>query len=227
MINQTLPQYFRAEWEKMRAMPPQKRWEHFWTYYKIPTLLLALAIALLGSMISAGIESNKEVLISGVFINTDTSEEGYAYLSDGYWQYCGGEKKERVDLIQTILINLSEGELNMETADRVMQVDALIAAQQLDYMILDKSVLDFYAPQGLCLDLAQVLTAEQLERLKDKFVTAYGQEQQMEYCAAIDITDSAFAQKYGFIKKPVYFVVVCNGQNLENIPEFLDYLLSA
>ena len=46
-----------------------------------------------------------------------------------------------------------------------------------------------------------------------------------DYAAAIDITNSAFAKKFGLTKAPTYLVVVCNAPAAENIPEFLDYLL--
>lgn len=225
MINQTLPQWLREEIEKMRPMSPRKRWEHFWTYYKIHTLLVLGGIVLLFGFLSAQIHAGKEVLISGVFLNTDTRAEGYTYLSDGYWKHCGGNKQQRVDMIETLMIDFSKGVVADDSADRIMQVDALIAAKTLDYMILDETALEFYAPQELCMDLTQVLSPEQLERLRENIVTVYGLERKEDYAAAIDITNSAFAKKFGLTKAPTYLVVVCNAPAAENIPEFLDYLL--
>ena len=227
MINQTIPQWFREECSKLQPMTWRQRLDYFWTYYKIHTFLLIGCIALLISYCAAQNHANKEVLISGVFINTDTSAAGYDHLSEDYWQYCGANADQRVDIIETLIIDFSHGDVSSDTSDKIMQMDALIATASLDYMILDETALEFYAPQELCMDLTQVLSADQLEQYGENLVSVFGLEHQEDYVAALDISESSFAQMYGLSQKPSYLVFLFNTPHPEKIQMFLAYLLGS
>lgn len=223
MVNQSVPEWFREEKEKLRSMSPQKRLEYLWGYYRYHALAVLAAVVILAFLIQGKITANQQVLISGVLINTDTSEAGYQHLSQDYWQLKGSDPWARADIIETLTIRYSRE--SPDSSNFISMVDALIAAKELDYMILDETALEFYGPLDTCMDLSVCLPEQLLSRLEGQLRESYSIERQQNYFAAIDLTGSAFAEEYGLSAKPSYLVVVANTPRSEEVIPFLDYLL--
>lgn len=226
MLKKSIGEWFRSEREKLTTMSWRKRLGYLWTYYRFHALAVICAVVFVVMMISGLVQASRDVLISGVLINTETSKEGYAYLSDGYWVARGGNRHTRVDLVEAIFLSYSQENLDMDSVTRMASIDTMIGARSLDYMILDESALSVYGPQGICADLSRILPEELYAKLADKIVTVHGIDSGEDYPAAVDLTDSFLAQRYGLSADPSYLVVVANAVDMEKTAAFLEYLFN-
>ena len=216
--------FFKEQWQLMRKMPPKKRLEHIWEYYRFYLLGFLALVVLLGFVIQGQVRKHQEVLVSGIFINTDTSDEGYSFLSHDYWHLHGSDQNKRVDLIETVIIDFSDISNSQDSGNMILQVDALIAAKELDYMILNEEAFQFYTSRGLCMDLSSILDPTQMATLEERLVFADSPEQEMSVCFGLNLTDSVFSSKFGLTAEPSYFVVLSNAPHMSQLSDYLQYL---
>ena len=226
MFKRSIGEWFRGEREKLRPMSWRKRLDHLWTYYRFHALAVVGAIAIVVLLIYGQMIANQDVLISGIFINTDTSKEGYEYLSDGYWSSSGGDRHTRADIIETMVVRYSQENPDQDSVTMMTSIDAMISARTLDYMLLDESALSYYGPLENCADLSKVLPKDLYSRLLERIVTIHGIESGGEYPAAIDVSDSSFAQRFGLTAGPSYLVVVANAKDMDKVAAFLEYFFN-
>ena len=207
----------RHEWAAFKQLPWKKKLEHLWFYYRW-YLLVAAAVICVGVSIAGTVaENRKQTLISGIFINNSTSPEGYAYLSEDYWRFCGGREDQKTELIAGRYIHFDEESLSQEDAAAFMIVSSMIAAKTLDYIITDEASLDDFEEQEIVMDLGQLLPEEALARWEtighDGAVTA------------LKLGSSAFAEACPLESDESVLLVVANAQNHENVVRFLYYLM--
>ncbi|MGN0998439.1 MAG: hypothetical protein ACI4PO_02680 [Faecousia sp.] len=214
--------FIAREQDNLSGLTGKKKLAHLWEYYRYWALLAVGIIIMLIFGIQGFIYNSKNATISGLFLNVGTSMEGYDYLSYDYQEYLGGNA--RADLIEMLTVEYTQGESSGGGTSTVTNIDALISAQSLDYMIIDQSALTYFGPLEMCADLETVLSAKQLALLREKLVACYGLDIRKDYCAAIDITDSAFAAKFGLTNDPAYLVILVNAPaEPEAITDFLNY----
>ena len=226
MFKRSIGEWFRDEREKLRPMSWRKRLEHLWTYYRFHALAVIGVVLIIIFAIQGQIMARQDVLISGIFINTDTSKAGYEYLSDGYWKHTGADKNTRADIVETMVIRYTREDPDQDSVTMMTAIDAMISARTLDYMLLDESALAYYGPLENCADLSKVLPEELYGELSERMVTVRGIESGADYPAAIDVTNSPFAQAHGLTASPSYLVVVANAKDMDKVVAFLEYFFN-
>lgn len=209
----------RTELAKLKQMSWSNRISHIWEYYKLTFIVIVVLIAATVSLVQAQIEAKKDMIISGAFINSATTEKGYDYLSDDYWGFKGSDKNRRIAITTCIQLTDKKGNFTSDSAQNVSKIDTFIVGQVHDYYILDQHALSFLDDREYLLDLSTVLSEDQMDVWKDRLV--YNKQ---NICIAIDLTDSKFVKEFG-LSCTSYFSGVCNGQNLEEIPAFLEYII--
>lgn len=70
--------------------------------------------------------------------------EAGAHLREDYWRFCGADDRQRVELVEARYTSSGE---------TVLMVDTTIAAQSLDYIILDEDALRSLDSRQLAMDL--------------------------------------------------------------------------
>ena len=223
---------FRELIATLRPMSWRDRIDHIWTYYKEFILIGAVVIILLASIVGNALKPRLEVRMSGYLANITLSEDGSAYLKEDYLSHLGASADS-----QTVILNSTvfggEGYLtSMEANYNAALAPVLqVTAQEVDYMLLDEVALEFYMNKEFFWDLRQLLTEEELLDLKED-LTYYQPVDEDEkpvgesYPVAVDITGTAFAKGCAKDEQKVYFVVVSNGPNKDDIRNFWEYLNS-
>lgn len=209
----------------MANMTYQEKLTHIWTYYKW-VLVVVLILIMAVSVLLASIENKRKImLLGGVTVNVQLSEEGKAYLSEDYQQIIGtGNNRETVALSHTDIDKVTNVYENNYYA--VMSLLALCSNQEVDYLILDQTGFEAMLIQDAYLGLDQVYTPEELEAFGDDLVYAQKEGEDVPSAVAIDITDIPFIQKNAQVKDTVYFVYVANSPRVEVCRAFYDYLLA-
>ncbi len=208
----------RQEWAAFKALPPKKKLEHIWIYYKWYILVGAAVICMLASIAGTVAENSKQTLISGIFINNSTSPEGYAHLMEDYWAFCGGNEDQKAELITGRSIDFDSESLSQDGAASFMIVSSMIAAGSLDYIITDRASLDDFVEQEVVLDLRELLPAEVL--------ADWNPIEEGGITAALELEDTAFGRDYPLTAQDSCVLVIANAQNRENVVRFLEYLMA-
>lgn len=210
----------KYQFAKLRAdlapMTWKQRVDHLFTYYKW-VLVAAVALGLLIHIIvSAAITANTEILLSGIGINTDLSEEGYACMTDGYFQHIGGQKGQMVQYLEGTL-DTGEDMITQEMAySTVVRVSSLLSLEELDYLLMDQAGYDYYAEETLFLDLRQVLPQEELSAL-----TLIYQE---DVPVGIDLSGTWFQETWITREDSYYLCFVYNTPRVEACREFWEFI---
>ena len=206
----------RQEWAAFKALPFKKKLEHIWIYYKWYLLAGAALICMAVSIAGTVANNRKEILISGIFINNATSQEGYAYLKEGFREYCGGSDDQNVDLVAGRTIDFNAENPSQEDASAFMIVTCMIAAGTLDYIITDRASVDNFVEQEVVLDLRELLPEQAL--------AGWDTIEHNGAVTALALEGTAFAASYPLSAADSCILVVANAPHQEGVVKFLDYI---
>lgn len=206
----------KQEWAAFKALPLQKKLEHIWIYYKWHLVAAAAVICLIVSIIGTVVNSRKEVLISGMFLNNATSQEGYAFLEEGFREDCGGSGDQLVELVTSRSINFTADTPSQQEASSFMVFTCMVAAQTLDYVVTDEASVAHLAEQEVLMDLRTLLPEESLAQWDtiehDGVVTA------------LRLEGTAFGENYPLAAEHSCIAVIINAPHQDNTIRFLDYI---
>ena len=205
----------RQEWAAFQALPLKKKLEHIWIYYKWYLLAGAALICMAVSIAGTVANNRKEILISGIFINNATSQEGYAYLTEGLLEYCGGGDRN-VELITGRAIDFNAENPSQEDASAFMIVTCMIAAGTLDYIITDQASVDNFVEQEVVLDLRELLPEQKL--------AGWDTIEHNGAVTALALEGTAFAADHPLSAPDSCILVVANAPHREGVVKFLDYI---
>ena len=200
-----------------KALPFKKKVNHVLYYYKWYIVGGIALVCLLISLITTIADNQKEVLVSGIFINNATSQEGYDHLQQGYWAFCGSDKNTRVDLVTGRTINFDSETLSQEDAASFMVVTSMIAARTLDYIITDEDSLDDFMGQEIILDLKEILPEQELAALDTIELDGI--------TAAIRLESSGFARNYPLAAEKSVLLIVGSTQDFQKDAAFIRYVM--
>ncbi len=213
----------------LKNMTWKQRWEHLWTYYRWVIIVAIMSVMIISVIISCIINLNTNLLVAGVTINVELSEEGKALLTEDFKAEHGtGVKYEDVSLN---LIYLQDFEKTQDYQDNyytLMSLLSLCSAQELDYIIADQIGMENMLKQEAFMDLSTFFTADELAQLGDAVVMARSSEQADEESipVAVDITQLPFVQMFTDLNEgeKVYFSVVQNSPRLEQVRQIWEVL---
>ena len=209
----------------LKPMSWKQRIDHIWTYYKeyigVASLLIFVCVGLITSMISA----QRERVITGIMVNITMTQEGFNYLSTDYAEYLDIGKDKDVKLEYTSFGNLEESTSEQDYYAS-MTVVAEVSAKKLDYMILDKQAVAFYAGQEVYMDLRKVFTEAELAEFAEKELLIYCMEEkdQEAWPAAIKINDLAYIQDTVTSEGDVYFALSGSSEKYEQLRNVWEYM---
>lgn len=211
----------------LKPMSWKKRIDHLWTYYK-SVLVVIIVIAVLISIVVTSVNNvNRNVLISGALVNTDTGVEGQTYLSEKYqekWLAAGVEGFADITYVYFEDIeNTDEVEFTYNAVTRVV---AMTAAQELDYVIMNKLGLETYLGHDIFEDLSKILTSEELEQFADKLIYLTYEETGETIPVAVDLQGTTFADRFVKTDAPHYLAFVANTLRPEGCRDLWEYILA-
>ena len=209
--------------EQLKPMSWKERLEHLWEYYKWVLAVAALVIMLICVVCTSIYNRNLKILFGGSVVNVYMSDEAAAYLQ--------GDIEEMLqvgDMEQVYLHTLSVGDMSTSTdaSTNAMTVVVRIAAQELDYVIMDEYALRYFINTAAVTDLNQCLTEEQLAMFEGKTVQARLEEDGPIIPVALEITDIDYLKDCYIGDRKIYISFPNNTEHAMTPSQFLDYLLA-
>lgn len=230
------PEERRQHREDFRKLPPAKKLEHIWLYYKAPILLTILALGILVSGVYRA-ATKKEPVMYLACLNVSVGEDMEARLTEDYLTCRGlNSKRTEMRLYRDLYLTDDPAASDHEYAYASrMKLLATINSKQLDLVLMNREAYDLCSASGYLLDLTNLvdsayLTANQVI-LEDNAVE-YNLNEAQEYIVvtqtqsnAVELTKLSAFQEAGF-SDSVYIGIIANTPRLPACQDYLDYLIS-
>lgn len=212
----------REQQAKLKGKPFKEKWDYFWNYYKVHTIVTILIIVAVSNLIYT-IVTQKDVVMSVAFVNTYLKEEiDSEQMAADYGLYAGIDTNTSTAELSTNMVISYEGMDEMSYTNSQKLV-AMTAAQSIDIIVADDNYLEHNMESGLFWDLTDFLPAQTLEKYADRLKYAdLPDDDKGEVPYAIDISDSKYMLSD---QLPAWFCVVGNAANVDNLASFLDFMM--
>lgn len=213
----------REQHMKMKDKSFKEKLHYFWYYYHNHTIITLVSVIVLGSLIFS-IASRKDTAFHAIFVN-------------GFFD--GDDAAEAANLCEYLELDTDKYEavldfnfildfqaMDQYTASNFQKFTAVIAAGDLDVVLMNEEIWDQYGVQDYFMDLSEVLPPEMLEKYEDLFVYQdIPSDNKGEYPTAIKVTDAPYlSSKVMYGTRDVYFAVLGNARNIDTSVRFLEYL---
>lgn len=220
----------KSEVRKRLDMDRQQKIQYLKDYYLFPAVGVVVLIAVAVSLIWHVARPRTENLLYAAVIDESLDEKKLAQVTSDMSDLLGADgKRKSVQIDDSFYIK--DGALD--------KLQVYLHSQQIDVVILDRTLFEEYAGYGYFESLDEV-TGEDLEKkygetyqyaagYKDDDEVSFedhetGQGEVKPYGLSLS-GDNRFTEMSEYIKDPVFAVAV-GSKNPENALEFLDYLMS-
>ncbi len=230
--------------EAFRQMSLSKKLEYIFAYYKLPIVLIAIALVVLCSVFIHQATKKNPVLYLG-FVNVSVGGDLETHLTRRFVEAEGIDpKKNRVYTYLNLYMSDHPADENHQYSyASKLKMIAAINAEQMDLVLLNKEAYDLLSHSGYLLDLSAFLQQEAPEIYAQ--ASAYLTENdviqsdnsievelgtadtyQVETAAAINGLDVSALPAFsaaGF-QEPVYLCVIANSPRTSFIIDYLAYI---
>lgn len=201
----------KTDLETLRSLHGRKKWEHLWAYYKLPLVLILIALYVIGYISYRNLTRKEDVLYLAM-VNVSAGSDLTEQLTDGFAQEQQLTRKQQVNLLEGLLLSESDSADEQYVYASEMKLLAAISAQRLDIVLMDEKACAALQEEGYFLDLRTLDSSfGQLDGLNDAGTT-------------LNISDTPFLSQAGFSGK-VYLGVVQNAPHPERSAAYIRYLL--
>lgn len=206
----------KREKEMMRGKSFRQKAGYFFTYYKIPFIIIAAVIVIIISICYSRAQY-KGYAFQALFFNVAVTESADEELSGEFSDLIEfDESKYKVMVDSTMVISgTSQGSVSSTE-----KFSAEISEGVVDVCIMPEELFRSYANEGAFGDLRDFLTEEQLSEYEDLLV--YDGSIPIGIYAA-SFTKVTENNLYVESDRPI-FGIVYNTQHMDECSEFLDYL---
>ncbi len=181
---------FREEREAIKNSSFSYKLKYFWDYYKWFVIGGVLAIFIIVS-IAKDVMNAKDFIFNGVLLNTFGDDALMQEFCDNFAEEAQLDT-ENYDVFMDTSLRLELSSYDEGSRATLTRVMAYLSIGDLDFIIADPAVFEYYATSSTFYDLTQILTAEQLEALKPYFYYV----DQAEISRRMESTEEYVAKEY-------------------------------
>lgn len=218
--------------------------DYLFTYYKLPIILILLAVLLLGST-AYGLATKKEVLLYTAYLNVSVSDSLNEDLSTAFVCF-SGKNPQKYEVCTNSALYLSD---NATTENQPyayasqMKIMGAIAAEQLDVVLMNQEAYDILSKNGYLRNLENFIDQDkQLYQRVQPYLTTNTvilEDNQIEYNLheadtytaiteqvpnGLDITQFPLLEQAGGFSGTVYLGVLAEGPRPSTALNYIEYL---
>lgn len=221
---------FWLGWKKyiasMKGMTLQEKVKHTWFGYKLELGTVAVMLFILITVITSVINANTKILLAGDVMNVEMTDQGFNYISTDYFESLGVPSfMNKVQVVKSYYSNSEDGdyEYNYTISNQTI---ALVAAESLDFQIINLKAMEMFFNEGIYLDLREFMTEEELAQWEGKIIYLEHPETLERVPVALDISDTGFVKDNVYGKDSTFFAVIKTTPRLKETRAFFEYLLA-
>lgn len=220
--NMSLHDEIKEQNAKMKGQPFSVKFSYFKEYYLKTTIVIAVIVIALISLLISIFTGPEDTAFGCYFINNTGPASDDTLLNDFVAKMDIDTKKHEVFLDTSIYYNPDNQDPYAYVS--IEKVMAIISTGELDIIVGDEGVTDYYAYGSCFCDITTVLPADLLEQFQDKLYY-YTTEEGETIPVGIYIDDSPKLAKYGYYDhtRPI-FGIIANSNDVDTAIAFLRYL---
>ena len=216
----------RVQWEKVKGGSLQDKFDWFWQYFGLYTVIGLAIIAVLVVWIVLATRPTKPELISGILLDVSFTDEAKEALTEEFAKELGADPEKN-----TIGFSASPfGEADTETQLYQQEIiTTRVAAKELDVIgateglegYVDKNSIgsSFFFP------LEFMLEEETLQKLVDSGRTVSLDTSEGTLPYFIDVAGSRFAELAGITYEHYYLGIACNAPHYDGLEALVRLIL--
>jgi hypothetical protein len=210
--------------DALRDMTWKERIDYIWSYFHVHILSAVAVLALVIAFLSVALAPKKQVVYSGMTVNVTLTAAGEKYLTDQLFVAFGGtdENKQEIQFQQSTMGKTEYGDT---TGAEIMTLVGEMAAQAIDYLIMDELSMTYLSQGGWFGNIEEELSESQKEAFADALYKVQMEDGQI-VAVAVEITDTDFIRDCAPKAKKVYLVLPGNTERAELSDDFFDWLLA-
>ena len=232
----------KQESVKLKDMPPKKKAEYIWEYYKIPIIGVIAVIVFIVTFTHDYRKNKRPYFLDAIVINSDIAYSAENYLQEDLIKYADVDTDAYNIAVDTSIL-IDEEKFDQMTMANSQKVMALFAAGELDVVMGPDSIMDTYGKMGTFMDLTDVLKDDRIRALEDAgyemyYTTVYEEDDKGEqvpvetYLAGVyldkskyleSLEEGAFRTAADSGKRPV-FAITAMSSRVDNSLKFLSML---
>lgn len=212
-----------SEKEKFKKMPFRDKLWYIGEYYKFHLLGLAGLIMVCWVIGTSIYNSTCDTMLYTVVINNPNGmNTNVEPLSTEFHTHMGFRDKDNT-IAESMFIHYDERATEYSYAS-MAKLSALIAGQDLDFMLADDEVFDHFLEMDAFMDLEEALPADIWEVVKDRAVYTQTPETNETIVSAIDISGIPFMERCAITMEPAYLSIISNTIRMDNCIAMLRYM---
>ena len=214
----------RQQQKKLSNESFSKKFEYFWSYYKVYVMVTVILAFWFGSILHA-IVSQKDVVLSIAMINAFPSTEDTVLMEDLSAYLELNPNKQQVLIDSTYYIDEDSSSPYASTYIQKFSTNAM--AGELDVVLADQTNFEFYGSQGFFQDLSLVLPADILGKYQDALYYANLPYDETEDEVPIGIKIDKATKICGascYSNTDAYYGIVSNAEHLDYALSYLTYI---
>ena len=162
----------RAQHKKMKGKSVKEKAAYFWEYYRVATIVAILVIAFAANLIYT-IVTAKDSAFHGVLINGYTDIDVTSFM-EGFESFAQIDTNKYSTSLETNF-TLQQDSTDQYTMANIQKFAAMVAAKELDVVIIDPDTFATYADGGylyLCIGYGKQETGGYSIAVNDLYETA-------------------------------------------------------
>lgn len=211
---------FKGEKKKLSKMRLSEKLKYIRSYYKIPVIAAVIGIIAAAYLLSV-IINRKETVLMGVVINDPAvrAHEYQAFLD----RQLDLPAKQQTELVTDVsLSNVTTPYMSGKSMSGSSQIMVYILGHELDYVITDKTGLEYLCAEDVSRHLDEFLPEYIYDAFGEKIISMDVKGSMIP--VAIDITKSRFAESLGLSYSPAYICFQDLSGHDDNMQRFLELL---
>lgn len=200
------------------------RLTYFFYYYKWH-VLISLVLIIFAVTFIYGRVTQKDTILQVIMVNGFPNIEAETIMEDFNRNITMNPKKEQTLLDTSFYINTDSPTMFDEQNSEKLFV--MSAAGVVDVVLANKDYFLTMAETGYLLDMSKILTDEQMQQYKDRFLyyDSPNNYAEGEELVGIDVTDSPLLKNtQSYPNDQVYFCIIMNSSHTDLALTFLEYL---
>ncbi len=159
---------FKEERAAMKEKSFKEKFEYFWDYHKWHVIISVLAVAMVGTFVYQ-LVTRKETAFFAAMLNCYDMTNASGEYAAAFETYAGINSEEESALFDTTMVIDMDNMNNDLTKSSLEKMMVYLAAQEIDVVMGDETVMENYANNTTFMDLRELLTPEQIAKYEDDF----------------------------------------------------------
>lgn len=206
----------------------QEKIEHIWEYYKPAVFGIVGGVALIIYIIYKIVNPDPDEILNVTMVNSysylqEEETKGYAIFEE-YLIDNGYNMEEETINVNSSLYLSEDGvsETDMATSQALVVWNA---AGEIDILAGTENIMSMFGTDGGLLEMAEVLTPEQMEKYADRLYTVEDEETGEKYVCALKFPEGNLLTEAGYYTEDVWVAIPVTSKRQELAKKVFTYLL--